>query len=114
MSVDDVPKVLSVATAVPGYKISQRALSEVAAGLFGGGAGAFPKLAQIYDNAAISTRYSCVPPEWYERPCPFSEHNRLYVENAVSLLAEAAQKAVDRAHLSLADIDGLVIVSSSG
>jgi alkylresorcinol/alkylpyrone synthase len=114
MSVDEVPKVLSVATAVPRYKITQRAMSEVAARLFGGVAGTFPKLTQIYDNAAIRTRYSCVPLEWYEHPCPFSERNRLYLENAVSLLAEAAQKAVERAHLSLGDIDGLVVVSSSG
>jgi alkylresorcinol/alkylpyrone synthase len=76
--------------------------------------GDFARLAPVYDHAAIKTRYSCVPLQWYEQPCPFSERNRLYQENAVSLLAEVGEKALKRANLSFDDIDGLVVVSSSG
>jgi len=111
---DRVAKIISVATAVPKYKISQEDVEKLAARVFGASMGDFSRLAPVYGNAAIKTRYSCVPLEWYEKPCPFSERNRLYQENAVNLLAEAGQKALAKANLSLDDIDGLVVVSSSG
>jgi isoprenylcysteine carboxyl methyltransferase (ICMT) family protein YpbQ len=109
-----VPRLLSVATAVPKYKLSQNAISDTAARMFVTACGSSSGLARIYSNAAIRTRYSCVPLDWYERTCPFSARNRLYRENAVNLLAEAARKAVERARLTFGDIDGLVVVSSSG
>src|SRR5665213_490153 len=111
---DRVAKIISVATAVPKYKISQDDVEKLATRVFGASMGDFSRLAPVYGNAAIKTRYSCVPLEWYERPCPFSERNRLYQENAVNLLAEAGQKALEQANLSFDDIDGLVVVSSSG
>jgi len=107
-------KIISVATVVPKYKISQDDVEKLAARVFGASMGDFSRLAPVYGNAAIKTRYSCVPLEWYENPCPFSERNRLYQENAVNLLAEAGQKALVRANLTFDDIDGLVVVSSSG
>src|SRR5665213_324568 len=111
---DRVAKIISVATAVPKYKISQDDVEKLAARVFGTSLGDFSRLAPVYGNAAIKTRYSCVPLEWYEKPCPFSERNRLYQENAVNLLAEAGQKALEKANLSFGDIDGLGVVSSSG
>jgi alkylresorcinol/alkylpyrone synthase len=107
-------KIISIATAVPRYKLNQTDIAKVAAKIFSVSMGDFERLAPVYGNAAIETRYSCVPLEWYEKPCPFSERNRLYQENAVNLLAEAGQKALEHANLSFDDIDGLVIVSSSG
>jgi len=111
---DRVAKIISIATAVPKYKISQDDIGKLAARVFGTSMDDFSRLAPVYGNAAIETRYSCVPLEWYEQPCLFSERNRLYQENAVNLLAEAGQKALARANLSFDDIDGLVVVSSSG
>jgi len=111
---NNIAKIISLATSVPKYKISQSDIEKAAARIFGVSMADFSRLAPVYGNAAIETRYSCVPLEWYERPCPFSERNRLYQENAVNLLAEAGQKALARANLSFDDIDGLVIVSSSG
>jgi alkylresorcinol/alkylpyrone synthase len=111
---EKIPKIISIATAVPKYKISQSDIGKTAARVFGVSMDDFSRLAPVYGNAAIETRYSCVPLEWYEQPCPFSERNRLYQENAVDLLAEAGQKALMRADLSFDDIDGLVVVSSSG
>lgn len=107
-------KIISLATAVPKYKIYQSDVEKLAASVFGSVMGDFDRLSPIYNNATIETRYSCVPLEWYEKPCPFSERNQLYQENAVNLLAEAGKKALAKANLTFEDIDGLVIVSSSG
>ena len=111
---DRTAKIISEATAVPKYKISQNDVEKLAARVFGASMDDFSRLAPEYGNAAIKTRYSCVLLEWYEKPCPFSERNRLCQKNAVNLLAEAGQKALAKANLSFDDIDGLVVVSSSG
>jgi len=110
----DNAKIISVATAVPKYKLQQNDIENLAAGLFGQSLGDFARLAPIYKNSAIDIRYSCVPLEWYSEPTTFSERNRLYQENAVELLAEAGNKALGQANMSFDDIDGLVVVSSSG
>lgn len=114
MSIEHKAKIISIATAVPKYKISQSDIKEMANRVFGSSMEDFSRLAPVYGNAAIETRYSCVPLEWYERPCPFSERNKLYQQNAIELLAEAGKKALEKAHLTFDDIDGLVVVSSSG
>lgn len=107
-------KIISIATAVPKYKIQQNDIKTFAAKLFGKSLNDFSRLAPVYKNAAIETRYSCVPIEWYSKPTTFSERNRLYQENAIELLAEAAHKALNLANMTFEDIDGLVTVSSSG
>ena len=107
-------KIISIATAVPKYKINQSDVKELAARVFGASMSDFSRLAPVYSNAAIETRYSCVPLEWYEKPCAFSERNKLYQHHAVELLAEAGQKTLEKAQLTFHDIDGLVVVSSSG
>jgi alkylresorcinol/alkylpyrone synthase len=66
MSVEKVPKILSVATAVPRYRISQNDIREAVARMFDAATGAFPKLARVYSNAARRTRYSYVRLDWYE------------------------------------------------
>lgn len=109
-----VANIVSVATAVPPHVFTQDDVKAKAAKLFGASMGDFSRFLPVYAHAEIATRYSCVPLEWYEKPCPFSERNRLYLEHAVNLLAEAGQKALERAQLSFEDIDGLVVVSSSG
>ena len=110
----DTAKIIAIATAVPKYKIHQNDIEALSTKLFGDSFEDFARLAPIYKNAAIETRYSCVPIEWYTQPSSFSERNRLYQDNAVELLAEAAQKAMDYANMTFDDIDGLVVVSSSG
>ncbi|HZD25147.1 MAG TPA: type III polyketide synthase, partial [Alphaproteobacteria bacterium] len=111
-----LPKLLSLATAVPPHVLHQEAVTAAAAGLFGGPQGGFAadRLAQIFANTRIERRHSCVPLDWYLQPHSFRERNELYLEHAVGLLEQAADDALARAGLDAADIDLLVTVSSSG
>ena len=101
---DNCAKILSIATAVPLYKLSQTDIAVKD----------FSRFLPAYQNAAIETRYSSVPLEWYESPSSLSERNSLYLKTALDLLEEVATKAVLQASLTMDDIDGLIIVSSSG
>ena len=82
--------------------------------LFVGSSDRFSQLQAVYTNANIDTRYSCVPLSWYREPHDFTERNRLYVENAVDLLERAAVLCIERAGLGIADVDGIVVASSTG
>ena len=85
-----------------------------AAELFAPGIRNFERLAPVYRNAQIETRYSCVPIDWYRQDHRFADRNALYVENAVALLQRVARDCVADAGLDLAEIDGLVVASTTG
>ncbi len=108
------PSLLSLATAVPPYRLDQREVMASAASLFGGGFADLDRLIGVYGNAAIETRYSCVPIEWYRRDHGFGERNRLYIDNAVALLEGVAEQCLARAGLAPVDIDSIVTVSTTG
>ena len=72
------------------------------------------RLLPVFGNAGIETRYSCVPLEWYEDSHGWAEKNRLYLENALTLMETAALDCLGGAGLDVADVDAIVSVSSSG
>lgn len=103
---------LSIAN--PSHVLRQAEVARRAGELFGGNLASFDRLRPVYENAEINTRYSCVPIEWYQEVHGFGERNSLFLSNAVDLLEQAAEAALDKAGLSVEDIDGIVAVSSSG
>lgn len=108
------PRLLSLATAVPRYPLSQRDVVEKAATLFSPVDGGFHRLAPVYRNARIENRHASVPLGWFLEDHGFAERNRLFLETATELLVEAAARALSEAGLAAADIDTIVAVSSSG
>jgi alkylresorcinol/alkylpyrone synthase len=109
-----LPRILGLATAVPPFRLAQEAVTALAERLFGEAFEDLARLLPVYANAAVKTRYSCVPLEWYAEEHAFGERNRLYVENAVKLLEQAAGSALAQASLAPAAVDSLVVVSSTG
>ena len=107
-------RILSLSTAVPVYKLKQSDIAHAAARVFASKIPDFSRFMPVYENAAIETRYSSAPLEWYENPVNFAERNALYIETALNLLEKTAREAISKARLELDDIDGLVVVSSSG
>jgi len=114
----DSARLLSLATAVPPYVLSREDVIPAATGLFAGNgrtaALAAHRLRPIFENTLIERRRSCVPLEWYLEPHGFRERNDLYIDNAVALIDDAAQRALGEAGLAAGDIDMIVAVSTSG
>ena len=106
-------RILSIATAVPTHKVLQQDIAAAASRVFQSRNG-FARFLPVYENAAIDTRYFCVPLSWYEKPSTLSERNALYLQHALDLLEKAACEALKRAQRTCGDIDGIVVVSSSG
>lgn len=55
-----------------------------------------------------------MPLEWFYAPHDFGERNDLFIQHAVDLLTEAAEKAIEQAGLTKDQIDGVIAVSTSG
>jgi alkylresorcinol/alkylpyrone synthase len=105
---------MSVATAVPPYRIAQ---SDVAAAAHRGFAGRFKdydRLARVFETSGILRRYLVRPLDWYFAPLGWPERNEAYIEGGVALFIEAANKALDAARITAAEVDAVVTVSSTG
>jgi alkylresorcinol/alkylpyrone synthase len=107
-------RLMSLATAVPEHTVPQDLVVEHAMRLFDRDRSEIRRMLPVFGNAGIEQRYSCVPGEWFLEPHGWVERSQLFVEHAVSLLADASRRCVDAAGLRLCDIDGIVAVSTTG
>ncbi|MGZ0049839.1 type III polyketide synthase [Brevibacillus gelatini] len=109
-----MPRIESVATAVPPHEVSTEQSRQFARHFF---QDAFPdidRLLNVFSHSHIEKRHFCMPLDWFFTDCPFPEKNRLYIRHAEALSLAAARKCLEKAGLTPADIDCLVFVSSSG
>ena len=107
-------RIVAVATAVPPHVLDQKEVVARAREIFAPDVPGFERFADAYRNAAIETRYSCVPIDWYGTAHPFSERNDLYIENAVELLSRVSDDLFAQAGITAGDVDALVVVSTTG
>jgi len=107
------PHVLSLATAVPPYRLDQDDVIRRVEALFNG-APALERLLPVFANSGIRSRYSCVPIEWYDRQHGWVERNRVYIAGALDLLETTTVRLLDRAGIGKHQIDAVVTVSTTG
>src|SRR5262245_35764061 len=94
---NDPPTILSVATAVPRYRLTQEDVAIAAAQVFDRDRSDIERLMPVFDNAGVSERYSSVPMDWYFQRHGWRERNELYLENAIDLLTRSAREALAEA-----------------
>ena len=109
------PRLISVATTVPGHRVDQRNAKAFVSALFAGALdGDGRRLLEVFDHSGVECRQICMPLEWYAVPHRFKEANDLYLEHALELAAEVTNQALRNAALEPRDIDHLVFISSTG
>jgi len=109
-----VPRILSVASALPPYRVGQEEAKTFARDMFSHGHGDFERLLPIFDNVQVESRYFCVPVEWFQRDHAFPEKNALYVEHAIDLSEKAARRALDRVGAGPDEVGAIFFVSTTG
>jgi alkylresorcinol/alkylpyrone synthase len=107
------PRLLSVKTAVPPYTIDQSEAAPRARALFAGRRD-IDRMMPIFVNTGIDRRYSCVPLDWYLEPHGWKDRTKLYVDNAVNLLEEVANKLLADLKIGKDEIDAIVVASTTG
>ena len=110
----ELPRIANIATAVPPYLLRQSDIATAMEGLFGPLVGDFDRYLSIFENAAIDTRHSSVPLDWYLNSHSFPERNAIYVETSLTLLEKLARDILNQAGLAPTEIAGLMVVSSTG
>ena len=105
---------LSLATALPPYIVNQNEAKAKARELFGGRKDLFDRLATVFDNAGIDQRHTVAPIDWYGGDHGWQSRNSLYLDASDALFREAATNAIERSGLEPSDIDGVVVVSTTG
>jgi alkylresorcinol/alkylpyrone synthase len=68
----------------------------------------------IVDNAQVHQRHSIFPIDYTIEPRPLSQTNNEYIDHAVKLGREAAEKCLERAGLRADEIDLIITVSCTG
>jgi len=109
-----MPRLLSVATAVPDTRIEQAVAAEFARLKFAGRLPDLERLLPLFTHAGIETRYFAAPQEWFLAPHDLAERSARYVSEATRLSAQAATEALARADLRPADIDYIIYVNTTG
>lgn len=107
-------RLLSLATALPGHVLEQRAVAEMARQVFAGRLPEYDRLAQVFETAGIERRYAVRPLEWYREPRDWPQRTEAYLEEGGALFCAAAGQALRNAGLAAADIGTVVTVSSTG
>ena len=105
---------LSLATAVPPFPVSQEGAKATGRALFAGKKALFDRLASVFDNAGIDERQLVAPLTWYGENHGWAERNRTYLAAADALFLDAARGAIDGAGIEPGKIDGIVVVSTTG
>src|ERR1700722_11334629 len=106
-------RLLSLKSAVPPFVIAQTDAAHYARQLFGE-VRDISRLITIFQNTGIDRRYSCVPIDWYLGDHGWTDRTELYVSNAVDLLEQVTRKLLEETGLSADQLDGIVLVSTTG
>ncbi|HEY1429562.1 MAG TPA: 3-oxoacyl-[acyl-carrier-protein] synthase III C-terminal domain-containing protein [Candidatus Tumulicola sp.] len=111
---DQPARLLSVATAVPPYRLNQDDVAERIRLALGPKSPEITRMLPMFANTGIESRYSCVPMSWYEEPHGWRERNDIYLRSSTDLLEQATREALRRAGRDASDIAAIVVVSTTG
>jgi alkylresorcinol/alkylpyrone synthase len=106
--------VVSVATALPPYRVEQGEMKDFARRMFSESDRKVERLMPVFDNSGVQTRHFCVPLEWLNEAHTFPEKNALYVKHALELSETASREAMERAGASPEDVGAVFFFSTSG
>jgi alkylresorcinol/alkylpyrone synthase len=105
---------VSVATAVPPYRIEQRDAAAAAHRGFAARYTDFERLAKVFESSGILHRYAVRPLDWYFEKLGWPERSIAYLDGGLELFIDAATKALDAAGVRADQVDAVVTVSSTG
>src|SRR5216684_6666813 len=108
------PTIAATATALPPHTITREDVKVYMGRVFDIPERRLEAMMSIVDNAQVHKRYSIFPLDYTIQPRPLSQTNNEYIEHAVKLGREAAEKCLERAGLKPEDIDLIITVSCTG
>jgi alkylresorcinol/alkylpyrone synthase len=108
------PTIAATATALPPYTITRDDVKYYMGRVFDIPERKLEAMMSIVDNAQVHKRHAIFPIEYLVEPRALAKTNNEYIEHAVKLGREAAEKCLERAGLKPDDIDLIITVSCTG
>lgn len=109
-----MPRLSAVATAVPPYRVDQDEARTFAAHVFGSRLAEIDRLLPLFDNAGIRTRYFSAPVDWFGQEHSLEEKNRIYIESATALGAQASRAVLNQTGTKPEQIDYIIYINTTG
>lgn len=108
------PRIASLATAVPPHVLERDFVATEAKRIFARFGSEYDRLASVFANAGIDRRYSVCPVEWFETASNWGDRAARFLEGAKILFRSTATEALRESGFGAAEIDVIVMVSSTG
>lgn len=108
-----MPRVVSVATAVPPHQYSQSQVKHHYTELHREQPETLSALS-ILDHSGVENRYLCFPPEYYLAGHSFERRNRDYVEQALLLSEQAVRRCLERGGVPPDRVHHIVFITTTG
>jgi alkylresorcinol/alkylpyrone synthase len=106
--------VVATATALPPHLITREDVKYYFGRVFDVPERRIEAMMAIVDNAQVHTRHTIFPVEYTVEPRALAKTNNEYIEHAIKLGREAAEKALGRAGMAPGEIDLIITVSCTG
>jgi alkylresorcinol/alkylpyrone synthase len=108
-----MPRIVSVATAVPQFKFSQSQVRHHYTELHREHPETLAALS-ILDHSGVESRYLCFPAEYYLAGYSFERRNRDYVEQALLLGEGAIRTCLERGRVAPDQIGHIIFITTTG
>lgn len=105
---------LGLGLGLPPHVLSQEEAALLTTRIFGDRLAGFPQFERVFANTGIARRYCARPADWYAAPHGWSDRMGAYRQAAESLFVQAASAALADAGVAPAEVDCVVVSSSSG
>ncbi len=106
--------IAATATALPPHTITRADMKYYMGRVFDIPERKVEAMMSIVDNARVDKRHAIFPMDYIVEPRALSKTNEEYMEHAIKLGREAAEKCLERAGLKPTDIDLIITVSCTG
>lgn len=109
-----MPILESVGTAVPGPAVLQADVRRKAEGVLAVLAPELLDKLDIFEHTGIRKRHFSRPLDWFLGSHGWEERAAVYREVGIQLMEDATRQALSRASVDAGDVDGIVLVSTTG
>lgn len=107
-------RIAGIGTALPAHVVDQPTVRRVVEALFQELPEQQRRVLETFSHEHIQTRHFVRPPEWYGEPHGFGTTNDVFIQTAADLSVEAAQRALHDAGMTVEDVDGIVVATTTG
>ncbi len=108
-----MPRITSLATALPPHRFTQSEIKEAMAGVCRGNR-KIERLLPVFDRTGVEHRAFARPLEWYASGKTFETRNEVYAECALDLIDQATRECLERADIRPTEIDHIFCVTTTG